>query len=68
VTRRELRNRLDAIRDHAGDVEHAHSMEDHLRADVLREIATGLHSAELAAEFAKLALKTDEFITERWYA
>jgi hypothetical protein len=68
VTRSELRTRLLAIKDYAGDIEAAHSMEDSLRADVLREIATGLHSAELAAEFAKLALRTDEFITERWYA
>ncbi len=57
--------RIEAIKSLAGDCEAAHSEEDKLHVDVLREIAKGGMFAE---ELAKAALRTLDIEFERWYA
>lgn len=66
MTAVELRERLDKMRATAGDPEADHGAEDQLRADVLRELAKS--AVPEVAELAALALSTDDFIKERWYA
>jgi regulator of protease activity HflC (stomatin/prohibitin superfamily) len=57
---REVTERVEEIRELAGDYEAAHSREDQLHQDVLRAIATGRYDAKFAAQLAAEALKTTE--------
>lgn len=57
--------RVDEIRDQRHDDEAAHSLEDDLWGEVLREIAAG---ADNAAELAAAALKSNDIDFARWCA
>lgn len=66
----EARKRMDEIKDQYSpkgwnDHESLHSMEDDLRADVLRAIANGSPDA---VELARIALETDDLDFSRWCA
>jgi hypothetical protein len=65
----ELQKRLEGIRAVAGDPEAAHGLDDDMRRDVLLAICQdrSLSEEELRI-LAAMALSTDEFIKERWYA
>lgn len=65
MTVEEIKDRVQKIRDLAGDDERAHSMEDDLHQDVLAEIANG---APNAAELAREALLTLGIEFARWCA
>lgn len=65
MTLKELKKRIKMIQEIAHDDEAAHSMEDDLRDEVLREIAKG--SAE-ACQLAKEVLKTSKIDFARWCA
>jgi hypothetical protein len=65
VTPDEARERLNFIRDIAGDAEIAHSEEDKFHRAVLSAIANG---AQNPAELAGTALRTGQIEFERWCA
>jgi hypothetical protein len=58
---------LEELRANAGDPEADHLREDRLRRLVLEKI-TRCRYLENAKELARLALSTDEIVSERWYA
>jgi regulator of protease activity HflC (stomatin/prohibitin superfamily) len=66
VTVEEIQKRLDYIRKIRGDDETAHTVEDELRADVLRAIAEG--RCEDPAACAAEALKSADIQFARWCA
>lgn len=58
-----------AIRASVGDEEVAHSMEDDLRRDFIRSIASGEWGASLDLQIAaRLVLSTDDLDFPRWCA
>jgi CHASE3 domain sensor protein len=65
MTIEELAERIEEIRDLAGDDEVAHSSEDRLRHDVLVAIAAGCDNAR---ELAALVLTTSDIEFARWCA
>ena len=66
MTRREVRDRVDALRTIERGTENDHEKEDEIYLDVLQAIATGTvaDTQGIAAE----ALKTRTFIEHRWFA
>jgi hypothetical protein len=66
MTADDVRKRVDAIRELAGDDERAHAEEDRLWADVLTAIAE--RRCLLPAAVAREALKTKEIDFRRWCA
>ncbi len=68
MTSEEVIARLGELRARAGDDESAHGLEDALRHDVLKAIASGEQTYEECCELARLALSTTEIEFERWCA
>jgi hypothetical protein len=66
MTVEDVRERLERIKQAAGDPEVAHGREDSLREDVLRHIANGWCSDPMA--LAHEVLKSEEIDFPRWYA
>lgn len=67
MTTEEIQKRLDDIRASSGDSEIAHGMDDRLRADFIKYIATFDSLPSLAAK-ARMILTTDDMQFERWTA
>ena len=65
MTKQELLDRIEEIRNVAHDDEVAHGSEDSLHRDVLQAIADG---ADNAATLARLALTTSDIEFCRWCA
>jgi hypothetical protein len=61
----DVKNRVDAIREIAGDPGRAHAMEDDLYVDVLREIANGGGQTRMLA-LARQALRSQDIGFSRW--
>jgi hypothetical protein len=70
MTLKQARDRVEEIKRIAADDERAHGMEDDLRADVLKAIATGKHSGghSGAVVLAQIALSTEDIEFARWCA
>jgi hypothetical protein len=69
MTRQEIETRIEHIREFAGDDETAHGLEDDLRRDFLKAIASGEIDIRWdMAELAALVLTTDDIDFERWCA
>ena len=65
MTRDEIRSRVEEIKHSSGDVEIAHSMEDNLREDLLRYIAS--REGEYQG-LAQEVLMTNQISFPRWCA
>ncbi|MEK3813101.1 hypothetical protein [Bacillus sp. FSL R7-0685] len=65
MTKEDVLDKVERIRKSSGDNEIAHSMEDVLYLDVLKEIALG---AENGRELAEAALEASNIDFDRWYA
>lgn len=63
----DIRARLEAIRDVAGDDEVAHGREDSLREEFIEHVRDNPADSKLA-EKASLVLSTDEISFARWCA
>lgn len=68
MTRMDVRDRLEHIRDIAGDDEAAHGAQDALFREVLTAIASGTGSLRNARVIAEDALTVDEIDFARWMA
>ena len=68
MTRKDILQRIESIKQIKDNDERAHSAEDRLRADVLLEISRGHMDAGDMAELASLALSTSEIDFCRWCA
>jgi len=66
MSKEEIQSRVNAIRESAGDYEHAHGEEDSLREDFIRYVST-LDIPELAAK-AELVLSTSTIDFPRYCA
>lgn len=65
MTTEDIRKRIAEIKDHIGDPETAHGLEDDLYYDVLEYISKG---KSRIAELARETLKSDDIDFERWCA
>ena len=64
----EIQEKVQHIRDIAGDDEMAHVEEDDLRAEFIRYVASSRHASAELREMANEVLKTEQIEFGRWCA
>ena len=63
-----IKGSIKELKTMASDDEAAHGYEDNLRDAVLKDIASGMYTAEDCQKFAKEVLKTNKIKFSRWCA